>query len=66
MHHAIPLVLAALMALGIIVIGCFYLVSPERILGTFGLKLLHPADAATGFGISLHNVSDYVFRTQRI
>src|SRR4030095_9901341 len=38
MHNAIPLILAALMALGIIVIGCFYLVSPERILGTFGLK----------------------------
>jgi hypothetical protein len=38
MHNAIPLILAALMALGIIVIGCFYLVSPERISGTFGLK----------------------------
>ena len=38
MHYAIPLILAALMAVGIIVIGCFYLVSPERISGTFGLK----------------------------
>ena len=38
MHNAIPLILAALMAAGIIVIGCFYLVSPERISGTFGLK----------------------------
>jgi hypothetical protein len=38
MHDAIPLSLAALMAAGIIVIGCFYLVSPERISGTFGLK----------------------------
>jgi hypothetical protein len=38
MHNAIPLSLAALVAVGIIVIGCFYLVSPERILGTFGLK----------------------------
>src|SRR5215475_288509 len=46
MHNAIPLTLAALIAVGIIVIGCFYLVSPERILGTFGLK--PPAsDAAT-------------------
>jgi len=35
---AIPLSLAALIAVGIIVIGCFYLVSPERISGTFGLK----------------------------
>jgi hypothetical protein len=38
MHNAIPLILAALIAVGIIAIGCFYLVSPERILGTFGLK----------------------------
>jgi hypothetical protein len=38
MHNAIPLILAALIAVGIIVIGCFYLVSPERISGSFGLK----------------------------
>ena len=38
MGSAIPLSLAALMAVGIIVIGCFYLVSPERISGTFVLK----------------------------
>jgi len=36
--NAIPLILAALMAVGIMVIGCFYLVSPERISGTFGPK----------------------------
>ena len=38
MHNAIPLTLAALIAVAIIVIGCFYLASPDRILGTFGLK----------------------------
>jgi hypothetical protein len=38
MHNAIPLILAALLAVGIILIGCFYLISPERISGTFGLK----------------------------
>jgi hypothetical protein len=38
MHNAIPLSLAALVAVGIIVIGCFYLASPERISGSFGLK----------------------------
>jgi hypothetical protein len=38
MHNAIPLYLAALMAVAIIVIGCFYLVSPERMTGSFGLK----------------------------
>jgi hypothetical protein len=38
MHNAIPLILAALIAVAIIVIGCFYLASPERVLGSFGLK----------------------------
>jgi hypothetical protein len=38
MHNAVPLSLAALIAVGIIVIGGFYLVSPERMTGTFGLK----------------------------
>jgi hypothetical protein len=37
-YNAIPLILAALMAVAIIVIGLFYLVTPERISGTFGLK----------------------------
>ena len=46
MHSAIPLSLAILVSVGIIVIGCFYLASPDRILGSFGLK--PPAsDAAT-------------------
>src|SRR5499425_2626868 len=38
MLNAIPLIVSALLALGIIVIGCFYLLAPERISGTFGLK----------------------------
>ena len=38
MYNAIPLSLAALVAAGIIVIGCFYLAAPQRISGTFGLK----------------------------
>jgi uncharacterized protein DUF4267 len=38
MLNAIPLSLAALMAVAIIVIGCFYLVSPGRMTGSFGLK----------------------------
>jgi hypothetical protein len=37
MQSDIPLILAALLAVAIIVIGCFYLISPKRILGTFGL-----------------------------
>ncbi|HEX4604750.1 MAG TPA: DUF4267 domain-containing protein, partial [Candidatus Angelobacter sp.] len=38
MNNVIPLSVAALIAVGIMVIGCFYLVSPERISGSFGLK----------------------------
>jgi hypothetical protein len=38
LHNTIPLILAGLLAAGIIVIGCFYLVAPERISGTFGLR----------------------------
>src|SRR5215470_3549298 len=38
MYNVILLSLAALMAVSIMVIGCFYLLSPERISGTFGLK----------------------------
>ena len=38
MHNAIPFYLAALIAVSVFVIGCFYLVSPELISGSFGLK----------------------------
>jgi hypothetical protein len=57
MHNAIPLILAALIAVGIIVIGCFYLVSPDRISGAFGLK--PPAsDADTRAWLRLKGVRD--------
>lgn len=38
MHNVIPLFLAVLVSVGIIVIGSFYVVSPQRISGEFGLK----------------------------
>jgi hypothetical protein len=38
MNIFIPLTLTVLISIGIIVIGCFYLASPELILGGFGLK----------------------------
>ena len=38
MRNAIPLFLAALMGVAIIFIGGFYLISPERMTGSFGLK----------------------------
>ena len=57
MHNAIPLVLVALIAVGVIVIGCFYLVSPGRVLGSFGLK--PPAsDADTLAWLRLKGVRD--------
>ena len=57
MPNAIPLSLAALIAVGIIVIGCFYLVAPERISGSFGLK--PPAsDADTRAWLRLKGIRD--------
>jgi hypothetical protein len=38
MHNVIPLSLAVLISVGIIVIGYFYVVSPQRISAGFGLK----------------------------
>ena len=59
MVNAMPLSLAALIAVGIMVIGCFYLVSPERISGTFGLK--PPAsDADTRAWLRLKGIRDAV------
>jgi len=57
MHSAISLTLAALIAVGIIVIGCFYLASPQRILGGFGLKP-PAADADTHAWLRLKGIRD--------
>jgi hypothetical protein len=57
MHNAIPLVLAVLVAVGILMIGCFYLVSPERILGGFGLRPPAP-DADTRAWLRLKGIRD--------
>ncbi|HWY70041.1 MAG TPA: DUF4267 domain-containing protein [Terriglobales bacterium] len=57
MHDAIPLILAALIAVGIMIIGCFYLASPERALQSFGLK--PPAsDADTLAWLRLKGIRD--------
>jgi len=57
MQTVIPLIVAALVAAGIIVIGCFYLLSPERISGSFGLK--PPAsDADTRAWLRLKGIRD--------
>jgi hypothetical protein len=57
MHNAIPLALAVLVSVGIIVIGCFYLASPQRILGSFGLKPPAP-DADTRSWLRLKGIRD--------
>ena len=59
MHNTTPLILAALLAVGIIVIGFFYLVSPERISGTFGLKPPAP-DADTRAWLRPKGIRDIV------
>jgi len=57
MLNAMPLSLAALIAAGIMVIGCFYLASPQRVLGSFGLK--PPAsDADTLAWLRLKGIRD--------
>jgi Domain of unknown function (DUF4267) len=57
MHNAIALSLAALVAVGVVTIGCFYLVSPQRILGQFGLKPPAP-DADTRAWLRLKGLRD--------
>jgi hypothetical protein len=57
MQNAFPLSLAFLVSVGIIVIGCFYLASPQRILGGFGLKPPAP-DADTRAWLRLKGIRD--------
>src|ERR1700722_9612643 len=57
MHSFIPLSLALLVSVVIIVIGCFYLASPQRVVGSFGLK--PPAsDADTRAWLRLKGIRD--------
>jgi hypothetical protein len=57
MANAIPLVVAALIALAVIGFGSFYLVSPQRISGSFGLKPPAP-DADTRAWLRLKGIRD--------
>ena len=59
MHNAIPLFLAALIAAAIIVIGCFYVLSPQRMTGSFGLKPPAP-DTDTRAWLRLKGIRDIV------
>jgi hypothetical protein len=57
MHNAIPLSVAALIAVAVTIIGCFYLVAPERMVGSFGLKPPSP-DADTRAWLRLKGIRD--------
>jgi hypothetical protein len=57
MHSTLPLSLAVLVSVAIVVIGCFYIASPERILGGFGLKP-PAADADTLAWLRLKGIRD--------
>ena len=57
MHNAIPFYLAGLLAVAIIVIGCFYVISPDRMTGSFGLKPPAP-DADTRAWLRLKGIRD--------
>lgn len=57
MHFTIPLVLAVLVSLGIIGVGCMYVASPERIVGGFGLNL-PTMDANTRPWLRLKGIRD--------
>lgn len=59
MHNVVLPALAAIIALGIIVIGGFYLVSPQRMTGSFGLRPPAP-DADTRAWLRLKGTRDIV------
>ena len=57
MYFGIPLSLAVLVSLGIILIGCFYVLSPQRVVESFGLKP-PAADADTRARLRLKGTRD--------
>ena len=57
MHTVLPLSLVVLVSLTLLVVGCFYVAAPERVLGSFGLKPPAP-DANTRAWLRLKGVRD--------
>jgi hypothetical protein len=57
MHNIIAVALASIVGVAMLVIGCFYLISPQRILGSFGLKP-PAADADTLAWLRLKGIRD--------
>ena len=59
MRTSIPLFIAAALAAGIIIIGGLYIVSPEKMTASFGLRLPSP-DADTRAWLRLKGIRDIV------
>ena len=57
MYDVIPLAVAGLIAVAVTVIGCSYLASPERVVGSFGLNPPSP-DADTRAWLRLKGIRD--------
>jgi len=57
MHTLIPRSVAGLVSFGIILIGCFYVMAPQRVTGSFGLKPPAP-DADTRAWLRLKGIRD--------
>jgi hypothetical protein len=57
MHITVPFSIAVLVSVGIVVIGCFYIFSPERVSGSFGLKPPAP-DTDTRAWLRLKGIRD--------
>ena len=57
MHTTVPLIFAILVAAAVFVIGSFYVLAPERVTGSFGLRLPAP-DADTRAWLRLKGIRD--------
>ena len=57
--HIVPISIAVLLAAGIILIGSLYIASPEKMIGSFGLKLPAP-DPDTRAWLRLKGIRDIV------
>ncbi len=57
MKEAVSVAVAALIAAAVVAIGCFYLASPQRMTGSFGLKPPAP-DADTRAWLRLKGIRD--------
>jgi hypothetical protein len=55
MHPTLPLSVAALLAVGIIIIGSLYIASPEKMTGSFGLRLPSPDPDTRGLATPQRN-----------